>query len=88
MKFKKQVKDFCIPKDYKNNKRRLNHIKEYNHELFINVLKCGAEIVPAIKIIDLIERITIETSLTQSEVLDIMTKSLIFNLCLNIRQYN
>ncbi len=87
MKFKKTVKLYCIPKDYKENKTRLKYIEEDRHQLFINVLKCGAEIIPAIKIVDNLVKITIETKLTQDEILKIMLKSLLFGFYLDIKDY-
>ena len=69
--FKKRVKYFTNPKDYADNHKKLAGINTNDYELFIKILKRGAEILPAIEIIKYLFKISIQTKLTKDDALEI-----------------
>ena len=85
--FELQVKIYCNPEDFKRNNSELENITNDNYQLFIDVLKSGAEIIPAVRIVDELVKISIRTSLTPKEALTIGGVFRFINSCFDMQEY-
>jgi len=74
--FKEKVKYFANPEDYKDNHKNITplSISIDDYDLFIYILKLGAEICPAIRIYKELSKISIKTKLTKKEALEVGTQ--------------
>lgn len=67
--FELRVQYYCKPEDFKRNVGELKQVSIDNYQLFIDVLILGAEITPAVRIVDELVKISIKTPLTPREAL-------------------
>lgn len=73
-KFYSDVRKLSNPEDYKANYERLIEIKPHLQEAFLGCLKLGGRIIPSIRAVDLIEKISIESPLQPIDCISLASK--------------
>lgn len=68
------VQKLSIPEDFKTNYEKLTEVKPHLQEAFLGCLKLGGRIVPSIKAVELIEKISIESPLTPMDCISLASR--------------
>ena len=74
LEFEIEVQSLCNPEDFRENKDKLKDLKLSSHETFTLLLKLGGEIVPCIDALKIIFKISIETPLTEIEIVKLSSR--------------
>ena len=72
--FKRTVQPFCNPKDFSKNQDELKVLKSSSYETFISLLKLGGAIMPCIKAVEEISKLSVQTNLDEKELIKLSTR--------------
>ena len=72
--FELTVQHVCHPEDFKQNKSKLKDVQLSSYETFIYILKLGAGIINAVRATDELYKLSIQTNLTESDLVQLSTK--------------
>jgi len=87
-KFQTEVKHFCNENDFNANKDKLLNIRVGSRAAFINLLRMGSEITPAIYVCDKIFKLSTKTKLTEIELIELSKEFILINALLDEKRYN
>tara|TARA_R110000803_G_scaffold209968_1_gene280611 strand:- start:199 stop:456 length:258 start_codon:yes stop_codon:yes gene_type:complete len=73
-KFELEVKAISNKEDFKENKKNLKDIRTSSYGTFLDLLKLGSEIMPAIYVSEEIFKISNTTPLIESEIVQLIKK--------------
>ncbi|WP_319228402.1 hypothetical protein [Draconibacterium orientale] len=68
------VRNLTTPEDFQNNHDHLNIVEPYMREAFCSCLKMGGMIIPSLKAMEMIDKISKETVLEPKQVVDLSSK--------------
>lgn len=86
--FELRVQSLSSPKDFKKNKDKLKHIRMCNYDSFICILKLGGQISNSIIVCEEIFKLSIETQLTDLELIHLSNKFRFLNAFIDERDDN
>jgi len=87
IKFESHVQHYSKQEDFVRNGSELKQVAIENYQIFIDVLKLGAEIVPAIRIVDDLVKVCADKSLTPKEALELEGYFRFINSCFDMQMY-
>jgi hypothetical protein len=87
-KFELEVKALSNKSDFKENKDNLKDIRVSSYSTFLDLLKLGSEIMPAIYVSEEIFKISTTTPLVQSEIVKLIMKSRSLNAIMDEQKFN
>jgi hypothetical protein len=85
--FQIEVKHYCNKSDFEANKEKLINLRIGSYSSFINFLKLGGEITTSIRACDEIFKMSVETKLTESELVELSTRFRLINAILDEQIY-
>lgn len=84
-----ETQKFCQRKDFKDNGLLLKNIKSNHYLLFLKILMYGSEIKAAIKIIEVLTKISKRTQkINEEEVLEVCMECRFIELLFDIKDYS
>tara|TARA_R110000796_G_scaffold231067_1_gene348907 strand:- start:296 stop:760 length:465 start_codon:yes stop_codon:yes gene_type:complete len=87
-KFELEVKALSNKSDFKENRDNLEDIRVSSYSTFLDLLKLGSEIMPAIYVSEEIFKISTTTPLVQSEIVILIMKSRSLNAIMDEQKFN
>tara|TARA_R110000850_G_scaffold257075_1_gene383315 strand:- start:320 stop:622 length:303 start_codon:yes stop_codon:yes gene_type:complete len=87
-KFELEVKALSNKTDFKENKDNLKDIRVSSYNTFLDLLKLGSEIIPAIYVSEEIFKISTTTPLIESEIVKLIMKSRSLNAIMDKLKFN
>jgi len=85
--FQLEVKHHCIERDFNDNKDKLCRLSIDSYDSFITFLKLGGEITTSLKACDEIFKISKETQLTESKLIELSTRFRLINAIIDENIY-
>ena len=85
--FERIVKNYTNPADFKDNRFKLKRLNIASYDTFIKVLKLGAEITSGIRVCEEIFKISVQTALTENDVVELLTRFRFVNALIDSAQY-
>lgn len=86
--FELEVKAISNKSDFKENKDSLKYIRVSSYNTFLDLLKLGSEIMPAIYVSEEIFKISTTTPLIESEILKLIIKSRSLNAIMDEQKFS
>tara|TARA_B110000090_G_C13331773_1_gene427566 strand:+ start:874 stop:1176 length:303 start_codon:yes stop_codon:yes gene_type:complete len=86
--FELEVKAISNKEDFKENKENLKDIRVSSYDTFLDLLKLGSEIMPAIYVSEEIFKISNTTPLVESEIVKLIMKSRSLNAIMDEQKFN
>lgn len=87
-KFELEVKALSNPSDFKENSDKLKSIRISSYDTFLDLLKIGSEITPAIYVSEEIFKISVATPLIESKIVKLIMKARSLNAIMDEQKFN
>ncbi len=81
--FETEVQQLCRPEDFNANNEKLKGLRISSYEPFTYLLKSGGDILPSLRVVDEIFKLSTETHLTEINLVNMMVRFNYFNGLLN-----